>query len=177
MRTKFTPNEIRLFEEYAEIVLYDKNNNEKACTQIDLDVVPLVKNTKWYLRPDGYVATNNYNGDGYQYLHSIILSKEDNRTYVDHIDGDRLNNRSRNLREASTNQNSMNKSRRSNNSSGRTGVHWANENQKWCAMIGFDGKHINLGYFDTFEDAVQARQQAEEKYFGVYKPSERRATQ
>lgn len=174
MRTKFDPNEIIIKENYAEIILYDASNKEKGRTKIDLEDVSLCEKAKWYLRPDGYVATNNYNGLGYKYLHLLILNKESNDFYGDHKDGDKLNNQKENLREATYSQNGMNKKIRSNNTSGRVGVHLDKKKNKWCAMICHNKKHINLGYFDSFEKAVEARKEAEEKYFKEFKPNENR---
>ena len=57
MRNKFSKNEIILFDDHAEIVLYDKHNQEKARAIIDLENVDIVRPAKWYQRPDGYVAT------------------------------------------------------------------------------------------------------------------------
>lgn len=62
----------------------------------------------------------------------------------------------------------MNSGLSSNNTSGVTGVHWDKLNKKWKAQIGYNYKRIQLGSFDNFEDAVAARKQAEEKYFGEY---------
>ena|SRR5690625_179208 len=53
------------------------------------------------------------------------------------------------------------------NTSGHKGVTYDKQRKKWRAYIGFKGKQISLGYFDNVEDAVKARQDAEEKY---YKP-------
>ena len=54
----------------------------------------------------------------------------------------------------------------SNNTSGVRGVHhWGGG--RWVARIGFKNKRINLGLFDSFEDAVKARREAEKLY---YKP-------
>ncbi|MCL2355717.1 MAG: AP2 domain-containing protein [Defluviitaleaceae bacterium] len=52
-----------------------------------------------------------------------------------------------------------------NNKSGVKGVCFANKAQKWLAAIGINNKQIRLGAFDNFEDAVEARKKAEEKYF------------
>lgn len=41
----------------------------------------------------------------------------------------------------------------------------------WCVMICVRKKHINLGYFEKFEDAVNARVNAEKKYFKEYRAS------
>ncbi|MCL2530723.1 MAG: AP2 domain-containing protein [Oscillospiraceae bacterium] len=50
------------------------------------------------------------------------------------------------------------------NTSGVRGVH-QHESGKWMARIGFQNKRIYLGIFKTFEEAVAARREAEEKYF------------
>lgn len=61
---------------------------------------------------------------------------------------------------------SFNKGIFKNNKSGRTGVAWVEKQQKWRARIGVERKDINLGYFDTFEEACDARAAGEIKYFG-----------
>lgn len=83
---------------------------------------------------------------------------------VDHEDGDPQNNRLINLRDVSGQQNQMNMKRSKANRSGVTGVRFDTNRQKWTATIGVDGKTRNLGRFDTMEEAVQARQQAEVQY-------------
>jgi hypothetical protein len=51
------------------------------------------------------------------------------------------------------------------NKSGHKGVIWMESRKKWKAYIGFKGKQISLGYYEDKEDAIKARQLAEEKYF------------
>lgn len=53
----------------------------------------------------------------------------------------------------------------SGNKSGRKGVMWLKNRNKWKAYIGFKGKQIHLGHYDDKEDAIKARKEAEEKYF------------
>jgi len=50
------------------------------------------------------------------------------------------------------------------NTSGFKGVCWDKQRQKWCAIIGFQGKKIVLGYFVNIKDAAAARKKGEEKY-------------
>ncbi|MNW53438.1 AP2 domain protein [compost metagenome] len=50
------------------------------------------------------------------------------------------------------------------NKSGVKGVRWNEHRQKWTAHIGFQGKQINLGYFNDKEDAIKERMLAEDKY-------------
>lgn len=54
------------------------------------------------------------------------------------------------------------------NTSGVTGVSFNKKSDKWEAYIGIDNKRIHLGKFNDFEDAVSARKEAEEKYFGEW---------
>lgn len=49
--------------------------------------------------------------------------------------------------------------------SGRRGVIWRKDKNKWCAQIEFQKKRYFLGYYDNLEDAIKAREMAEEKYF------------
>lgn len=53
-----------------------------------------------------------------------------------------------------------------NNTSGVCGVGYRKDRSKYRAYIKFQGKNIHLGLYDTMEEAIQARQKAEEKYFG-----------
>lgn len=53
------------------------------------------------------------------------------------------------------------------NKLGIKGVYWCEGKQKYRSMIYFKGKSIHLGYFDTLDKAVKAREDAEEEY---YKP-------
>jgi hypothetical protein len=62
----------------------------------------------------------------------------------------------------------MNKGIISNNTSGATGVIWNKRLNKWQSRITVDKKDIYLGSYNNFEDAVKARKEAEEKYFGEF---------
>ena len=166
-RTIYDKNEIVIKGEYAYIILYNKQCEEIGRTKIDSKNIPLVKDYKWYLNSNGYVATNNYNGK-YTYLHKLIC-QNNNDKYTDHHDRNKLNNTEKNLRSVNGSENQTNKGIRSNNTSGKVGVHWSKQNNKWCAMICKNKKHKNLGYFDNYEDAVACRKEAEKEYFGDYR--------
>jgi hypothetical protein len=84
---------------------------------------------------------------------------------IDHRDGDYINNKIINLREASRSQNSMNQRKR-NNKSGVTGVRF--KSGKWYASITVNYKSIKLGYSSDFDEAVAMRKAAEQEYFGEY---------
>jgi len=83
---------------------------------------------------------------------------------IDHINGDRSDNRFANLRAASNRVNSQNSRRRSDNTSGVTGVSWDALVEKWHAYITVNGAVVNLGRFKTVEEARAARKAAERMY-------------
>lgn len=81
---------------------------------------------------------------------------------VDHINGDRLDNRWSNLRLVDRQTNLRNAGVRSDNTSGQPGVSYAKDRKKWHAYINSDkGRRTSLGHFDTHEEAVVARVSAE----------------
>ena len=91
---------------------------------------------------------------------------------VDHINGDTVDNRICNLREASNSKNCKNQKRRTNNKSGITVVYWVKVCGKWGARINKDYKSIYLGVFNSFEDAVAVRK-AKEIELGYHKNHDR----
>ena len=88
--------------------------------------------------------------------------------YIDHIDGNGLNNKWSNLREATPSQNSANQKVRSDSKSGHRGISYDKLRNMWYAYINVDGRRKHLGRHDTFEDAIAVRQKAEKKYYGEY---------
>ena len=75
---------------------------------------------------------------------------------IDHINGIRDDNRIENLREATRQENSLNRSLSKLNKSGVKGVYFMNSRNKWHAKIKLKGKTIHIGYFDKKEDAIEA---------------------
>lgn len=122
------------------------------------------KNSKGYLRIS---VTDKYGRSKKYLLHRVIYFVYygiDPKDIVDHRDGDIINNRPDNLRIVSNATNSRNAKMRSNNSSGFTGVHWHTSRNKWVASISINGKAKHLGYFDSIEDAKEAREAAIETF-------------
>jgi HNH endonuclease len=83
---------------------------------------------------------------------------------VDHDNHDRADNRWTNLIEATTQQNSRNRTLNKNNTNGRIGVRWREDKGKFQAEIKVDYHTLHLGYSETFEAACNARADAERKY-------------
>lgn len=158
------PNKFVLHGNYY--IGYDKRGNEFRFDKEDFDIV---SQYCWNVNSRGYVTTRPDSDKKKIILHRLVLGIG-NSSYpiVDHINHDTSDCRKCNLRIVSYQMNSMNIGLRPNNSSGVTGVRWRNKDKKWSARIKVNYKEIHLGVYNTFEEAVQARKDAEEKYFGEY---------
>lgn len=86
---------------------------------------------------------------------------------IDHIDGDSLNNKWSNLRSVNHVTNGRNQKMHSTNTSGTGGVTYRKDSDSWRARITVDDKSISLGTYNDKQDAIQARKEAEIKYWGV----------
>ena len=82
---------------------------------------------------------------------------------IDHINGNKSDNRIKNLRDVTTSQNQMNRGKPVNNKSGFKGVFWHKSGKKWCASIGINGRNIYLGLFESKSEANDAYMYASKK--------------
>jgi len=83
---------------------------------------------------------------------------------VDHINGEKDDNRWDNLRSVDHAENMKNMKLNTNNKSGVPGVHWSKRERKWKSGIGSGVNKVNLGTFTKFSEAVDARKNAEVLY-------------
>lgn len=88
--------------------------------------------------------------------------------YVDHINGDGLDNRRANLRPVTSAQNAQNRRRRSDNTSGFKGVSPGRGRGKWEATVYSAGQRHHLGTFLRPEDAARAYDSAAAELFGQF---------
>lgn len=93
-----------------------------------------------------------------------IYYGENPESEIDHINGNPSDNRIANLRAADRSINNRNRARLKSNRSGFTGVIWGRSAGKWIAQIEIDGQRKHLGTFAAKEDAIAARQAANEQY-------------
>jgi hypothetical protein len=115
--------------------------------------------------------------DGIKYLvHRLIwvhyYSDDPSSKFIDHINGIRDDNRIANLRLVDDCENQWNAGATRKNKSGFRGVYYR---APWGATIKVRGKYINLGFFETKEEAAEAYRVATLRYYGEFAPTEQRA--
>jgi len=124
------------------------------------------KRFSWNNHQSGYVAYNS-NANGIIYLHRMIMEHCD-PFWIDHIDGNPLNNVRSNLRLVTPSENSMNRRGQRNSFSKYKGIYWYKRHQKWVAKITCNGIRHELGYFDKEIDAAKAFDAGAKKYQGKF---------
>lgn len=96
-------------------------------------------------------------------LHHGYLPQE-----VDHINGDRADNRIENLRAANRSENQCNRPALANNTSGYAGVSWHKASKAWTVRVMKNGKQNLIGYFKDLELAGLVSAEARAKYHGQF---------
>ena len=87
---------------------------------------------------------------------------------ADHLNHNPLDNRRKNLRLSTDEQNRKNRRKYSNNRSGYKGVSFSKRESKWVANLMIQGKYKHLGYFESKEDAAHAYDEAARINYGEF---------
>ena len=129
----------------------------------------LLTKHNWYLHGTGYLRVNKViNGKHVTlHLHHEVLPKKDGYD-VDHINTNKLDNRSCNLRYATKRQNQCNRGPQVNNTTGYKGVTLAKRTGKFEASIRHQGKRYHLGTFDTASMAYEAYKSKASSFQGEF---------
>ena len=140
--------------------------------------------SQWYWRKtpprrngetEGYWVTNAKKKDieaGYPTslrLHQMIAERkygkyDKNELMPDHLSRDHDDNRRKNIVLKPNIENSHNRGLSSRNKSGKTGVYFNQYRNKWIAIITNNYQQIYLGAYNNYDDAVEVRKEAENKY-------------
>lgn len=146
-------------------------NNELGCMEYttrqgkiflfdecDLDII---KSSSWYIDTTGYVCSNKYG-----LLHRNLMNVNDCKEQVDHINGDRSDNRRCNLRVTDNQHNCWNSGMMSNNTSGHKHVS-KSKYKNWRVRINKDGKEY-AWYTDDYDEACRIAEEKHKEMFGEY---------
>ena len=141
---------------------------------IDPQDYDLIKGYHWYARPSStghtfYATATIHKPDGPTtsiQMHRILVPGVED---IDHKDLNGLNNRRENLRPATRSQNMANKRKRWEKATSEfKGVQWRKALHKFRARICVNGKRIDLGHFESEEDAARAYDKAAVEHFGEF---------
>lgn len=138
-------------------------------TVVDEEDYEELSKYKWSLTSNGYAKRTECNNIGRKTvrMHRQIMKVNENQE-LDHINGDKLDNRKGNLRIVTHGQNMFNKKRYANASSKYKGVRFYNVTNKWISRIGINRERIHIGYYATEEAAAKAYNNKAKELFGEY---------
>jgi hypothetical protein len=122
---------------------------------------------------DGYLHMGYTDDQGRRktfFLHRLIFLMHHGYLpkILDHIDGNKSNNKIENLREATHSQNLFNSKISKRNSTGVKGVSWKKREQRFLASCTVNGKHYELGHFKVLDDAAKVVKEFREKHHGAF---------
>jgi len=137
---------------------------------VDDDDFDYLNQFKWYLLKSKFnyyaIRTKRPENKLIQ-LHRIVIKAKQGEI-VDHINGNKLDNRKCNLRICTKSQNCQNRKISKFNKSGFNGVSWSIKNKKWVAQIACNNKKMHIGFFNDAIEAAKAFNQAAVKYHGEF---------
>ena len=146
-------------------------NSERLATVDDEDIERIILlDTQWYVQFDKYgiptgIRSIRKIGKSCIFLHRFVMNcPYDDGYNVDHIYHNIFDNRKSQLRKVTFSQSQINRKVRKDSASGISGIHFRKDRNKWQACI----NRKNLGLFETLEEAVTARKNAEKEIFGEF---------
>jgi hypothetical protein len=156
-----------IYEDIGYCIKCINPNTIKRKTEflIDKEDLDKVLSRFWCIEPFGYVISTNKTNT--ITLHKFLMQTKDNE-YLDHINGDKFDNRKSNLRICTKAENCRNSKMKSINTSGYKGVSWRKRDKKWSAIITVNYKNIGLGYYENKIEAAKAYNKAALKYHGEF---------
>lgn len=154
------------------IALHGKHSKGKSAIVDDADYEDIAS-YRWVVNYYGYAVRSAHKDAGYgatKLMHRHVMNPTKDQL-IDHINGNRLDNRRSNLRIATYSENQRNRGKQNNNTSGFKGVVLLKDHsrrKKWAAQIKANGKQIRIGYYHTPEEASQEYIEASNKHYGEF---------
>lgn len=154
-----TQESVKYLFDYENGNLYWKNPTSLKCN---------IGDVAGGIRAGGYCGIRiNYKA---YYTHRLVYLYHHGHMpdYIDHIDGNKLNNAIENLRECTNRQNLYNSKIPTHNTSGIKGVNWHKSSNKWMVRLSIDGKPKYIGQFEDLELAELVIIEARNKFYGEF---------
>jgi hypothetical protein len=159
-----------------ELLIYEANIGKIYWKHRDRKYFSSEKDYKsWNSRFSGKEATTTNKVSGY--LNTTIFNKKyythriiwfylygEWPEFIDHINGDRVDNRPENLRSVCKRDNSKNRKICTRNTSGVMGVSWHKKTKRWRAFIKIFDKVVTLGSSENMQEMIKLRKNAEVMY-------------
>lgn len=145
-------NFYKLHKDHVEILVFDRDNCGYSCL-FDYSSIDKIKDHKWRAQKntDKYIAVVATTEKS-TIIMSRIIAVPSSDMFVDHVNGNPLDNRVNNLRICTHQQNMLNRAK------GRgafKGVYFDKSREKWCAQITVNGKTKTIGrYLNEIEAAI-----------------------
>lgn len=167
-RSSHDMNEYQICGKVTTGLIYNQKNDVVGQFLIDTEDLRKVKYHKWRYSHQ-HIVTGSGTGKIRELSHLILdIPKEQDKTVVDHINGNGMDNRKANLRICTQKENVLNKSGMCTNISGYIGVSFNSSRNKYEPEIRREKIRCHLGRYDTLQEAVYARYLAEGMVFGEY---------
>lgn len=138
-------------------------------TKIDSKYYDFLNIFKWHYHKTGNsgYARTEIQGKKFR-MHTLLMNPKKNK-YVDHINGNTLDNRIANLRECTPQESSRNIGKRKSGCSSKyVGVSYSREKKMWVSRISYNNKDYHLGYFQNEIDAAMRRDEVAIKKHGEF---------
>lgn len=134
---------------------------------IDIADLPLFKRHRWYVSRNGKHAYARTTCHRKMPLHRLVAKAEPG-VWVDHANGNTLDNRRANLRFCSPKQNSQNQAVRQSRTGFKGVAPLPRRSPGFFARIKANGRQLYLGRYDTAEQAARAYDEAARRFFGPF---------
>lgn len=160
------PNDYYFIDDIGVMKIKDKE------ILFDKEDFELIKNYSWNIDKINEVKAD-INKQKYR-IHQLIMGTKGTGLVVDHINRNRLDNRKSNLRICTQQQNMYNKTVKSNNLYGQSGVCWSKSAKKWESRLAFEKKTVARKLFNNYPDALEFRLMLQQIYFKDFSPMARK---
>lgn len=132
---------------------------------VDLTTKAILEGYYWELTPKGYLRGKPVSGGKKIFLHRLVMDAQLGE-FVDHINGNRLDNRNANLQLVTLKQNGLHKTK---TKLGKyRGVTYNLKTGKWQGQVRFERKTYSAGYFKDKDEAAIQTEILRQKLFGKW---------